>query len=287
MNKQKTAILVDSCLDVPEELIQKYNMYLVPVKIVYEYEEYLDNINITSDEVAARLEEEIPKTSLPDGDQILSTLDEIKNQGYEKVLAFSVSSGLSGTYNFVRLLCASYVGLDVYNIDTKNIAIGGGMSAIRAAQLLEEGISTEEILKEIPEILENTKVFFCLSTLKYLKQGGRIGLLTALLGTALDLKPIISCNDEGIYYSVSKVRGRKKSIQKTIDLAVSFAKEKLEDAKYNLAIYHVAAKEEMQAVKEKVLSLLPTPKNIYEGQITPSLVVHTGPGLIGVGIQLL
>lgn len=104
MKNNKIAILVDSGTDVPEELIKKYEMYMIPLKIIYKDQVYTDKIDITSEEIYQRLPEEIPGTSLPDGESITEIFEQIKKDGYEKVLAVTISSGLSGTYNVVRLI---------------------------------------------------------------------------------------------------------------------------------------------------------------------------------------
>ena len=288
MNLQKIAILVDSCMDVPSEVRAQYNMYMVPVKIVYHDKTYLDDgVDITASYVYDNLVNEIPTTSLPDGQTVLDTLNQIVADGYEKLLVLSISGHLSGTCNMLRLLCADFDALESVVIDTKNIAVASGLIAIRAAQLIEEGLDFASLVSAVQNGLSKTKVFICLSTLKYLQKGGRIGRVASFFGNALDIKPIITCDDEGIYYSVAKVRGRNCSIARAIDLAVEFVKNNANTVKYNLAVYQGAAQGEIAAVKEKLLQLLPEPLNLYEGQITPSLGVHTGPGLIGIAVQVI
>ena len=102
----------------------------------------------------------------------------------------------------------------------------------------------------------------------------------------LNLKPVISCNQEGIYYTVAKVRGKKRSIQKTIDLAVEFAGQA---KKYDVALAFggTEAEKAMSWIRDAVKNKLPNIQTIYEGQISPALGVHTGPGLIGIAISLI
>ena len=135
-NKEKIAILTDSCCDVPKELVKQYHMYVLPLKIVYKNKEYSDGVDITPQEVYDRIKEEIPTTSLPSGDVFLQTLDQIKADGYEKVIAVTLSSGLSGTNNMLHLIAEDYEGLEIYILDTKNIAIAAGFHAIQAARYL-------------------------------------------------------------------------------------------------------------------------------------------------------
>lgn len=282
--KQKTALLVDSGIDVPSSVIKEYGIYSLPLKIIYKDREYSDGVDIQAEEVYSNLSVEIPKTSLPGAAEAISILDRIKSDGYENVLAVTLSSGLSGTYNMISLVAKDYEGLDVQIVDTKNIGIAGGMVAIRAAEYISEGMDFETIVKTVNEDVPDSKIFFCISTLEYLQKGGRIGLVSSMLGTALNLKPIISCNEEGIYYNVAKISGRKRSLDKMIDIATEYAsKGKL----YNLAVVHGGAAEDAEKVKEKLLSKLSKYKNVFEGQISPALGVHTGPGLVGIGVQIL
>lgn len=282
--KQKTALLVDSGIDVPSSVIKEYGIYSLPLKIIYKDREYSDGVDIQAEEVYSNLSVEIPKTSLPGAAEAISILDRIKSYGYENVLAVTLSSGLSGTYNMISLVAKDYEGLDVQVVDTKNIGIAGGMVAIRAAEYISEGMDFETLVKTVNEDVPDSKIFFCISTLEYLQKGGRIGLVSSMLGTALNLKPIISCNEEGIYYNVAKISGRKRSLDKMIEIATEYAsKGKL----YNLAVVHGGAAEDAEKVKEKLLSKLSKYKNVFEGQISPALGVHTGPGLVGIGVQIL
>lgn len=284
MNEQKIAVLVDSCCDVPQEFVERYGMYVIPLKIIYTNAEYLDGIDITPQEVYRGLEQEIPKTSLPSGEAIISIFDQIKRDGYEKVLTITLSSGLSGTNNMINMLARDYEGLEFFILDTKNISVGGGFHAIQAARYLEDGLSFEEIQQKLEAGIKNSKVFFVVETLEYLQKGGRIGKVASLFGNALNLKPIISCNDDGIYYTVAKVRGRKQSISKTKELALDFAKD---HKRYNIAIVNGDAQELSDLIKECILPKLPNVDIFIEKQCSPALGVHTGPGTIGIGVQIL
>ena len=283
-NKEKIAILTDSCCDVPKELAERYHMYVLPLKIVYKDNEYLDGVDISPQAVYDRLKEEIPTTSLPSGDVFLQTLDQIKADGFEKVIAVTLSSGLSGTNNMLHLNAEYYEGLEIYIFDTKNIAIAAGFHAIQAARYLENGNSFTEIQRKLEQDLVNSKVFFVVETLEYLQKGGRIGLVASLFGNALNLKPVISCNEEGVYYTVTKVRGRKQSITRVMDLALKFAEG---HKRINVAVCHGGAPEEVKAVEAAIKEQLPDHEIFVSGQISPVLGVHTGPGLIGIGIEIL
>lgn len=284
MSEEKIAILVDSCSDVPREYRDKYHMYVVPLTIIYKDAEYRDGVDIQPEDVLARFSEEIPSTSLPSPSTVAEAFKRIKADGYDKVVAVLISSGLSGTYELVRSFGPAPEGLETRYIDTKNIGIGSGFSAIRAGELIAKGLPFAEVCRQVESAARHTKLFFCVSTLEYLIKGGRIGLVSGMVGTILDLKPVISCNEDGIYYTVAKARGRQKSLDLALEKAVESAAGAIE---YNITVMHGAAKEQADTLLAALKARLPDYRIAIEGQITPALVVHTGPGLIGIGVQRL
>lgn len=286
MNKQKIAILTDSGSDVPQSLKEKFNIKVIPLKIIFKDGEYIDKVNITAQEVYDRMKHEIPKTSLPDGEAIKEILDQIKEEGYEKVIAVTISAGLSGTNNMVRIVADEYKGLDIFVLDTKNIGIGAGFSAIEAAVQVAKDTEWETLKYKLQKGIEKAKVYFHVPTLEYLQKGGRIGLVQSVVGSVMNLKPIITCNEEGIYDTVAKVRGKAKSVKKTMELVEEFAEKA---SKYNLAIAFggETAREEAERIREELKLRLTSYENFFFDQVSPALGVHTGPGLIGIGVQIL
>lgn len=286
MSTDKIAILVDSGTDVPPGLIEKYHMFVAPLRIMFSDGEYNDGIDLTAAQLYQRLPREIPKTSLPSAEIVLQVLDQIRAEGYNKVLAVTISSGLSGTYNMLTLLASNIKDLDIYVYDTRNIAIGSGFSAIQAAEYIADGMDWHTLKQTMIASTSKSKVFFCLDTLEYLQKGGRIGLVTAMLGTALNLKPIISCNTDGVYYTVAKVRGRQQSLKKVLELAVKFAGNA---KKYNVALIGSGqlGLNDAASIRDAVLQKLPGKNLLIEGELGCCLGVHVGPGLVGVGVQIL
>ncbi|MFL2100588.1 DegV family protein [Desemzia sp. FAM 23989] len=286
MNKEKIAFLVDSGSDVPQDILEKGNMKVIPLKIIYKDGEYTDKVDIQAEEIYDRLKEEVPKTSLPDGEAIKKMMMEIKAEGYTKVIAITISSGLSGTNNMVRLMAEEIEGLDVFVLDTKNIGIGSGLHAERALSYVEAGLEWETIKQKLQNGIEDIKVHFYVDTLEYLQKGGRIGLVSSLVGNLLNLKPVISCNEDGIYYTVAKARGSKKGIQKLIDTTIEFAQQA---TKYDVAVCYAGreTKELADTIAGKLKNALPNIRTSYFDSLSPALGVHTGPGLIGIAVSRL
>ena len=282
MIKQKIAILTDSGSDVPYDLVKEMNIFVVPLQVNYKDRSYRDGVDIYAETMYERLKEEIPTTSLPLGSDVDKVMQDIEAQGYTHVLAVVLSSGLSGTCNLLRLV-AKDSKLPMEVIDTKNIGIGSGLSVIKAAKLVQEGLSWDELLVRVEEVVLKTRVFFVLDTLEYLQKGGRIGKVTALIGYALDLRPIITCDSEGVYTTVAKARGRKVSIHRCLDLALQFAG----GANHiTIGLAHGNALDEVLKLKELLTQKMGDKVSLYIGQVSPALGVHTGPGLIGMGIQI-
>lgn len=120
-----------------------------------------------------------------------------------------------------------------------------------------------------------------MDTLDYLRKGGRINPAVAIVGKALNLKPIISCNDKGVYYTVAKIRGTHKGLNKLFNSAMEYAEN---GGKVMIGLMNGAAAETAAEVKPMILEALPDCEIVVEKQITATMAIHTGPGLIGIGI---
>jgi DegV family protein with EDD domain len=279
---EKIAILTDSGSDVPKEIVKKLGIFVLPLQVNYKAQSFSDGVDIDAQTIYEGLKTEVPTTSLPTGKVVSETLAKIEKQGYTHILAVVLSSGLSGTHNMIRLM-ADQSKLPMRVIDSKNIGIGSGLSVIKAAQWANEGFSFVDLADKVEDIIEKTKVYFVLSTLEYLQKGGRIGKVSAFVGQTLDLKPIITCNDEGIYTTVTKVRGRKGSLTRIKEIAAAYAEG---GKNINIAFAHGNAMEEILKIKTDVLSRVQNVRNTYLGPVSPALGVHTGPGLIGIAVQI-
>lgn len=282
MNASKVAILVDSGCDIPEEFIEKNDIKVLRLKVMYGDTVYSDGLELDPMEVYRRFPNEIPKTSTPNMQEVLDVVDEIKSEGYESIIAVTISSGLSGTYNTVAMTFNNVEGIDTYAFDSRNISIGAGLLAMWAANRANEGMSFKDITEGLERKKYDSKVFFYMDTLDYLRKGGRINPAVAIVGKALNLKPIISCNEKGVYYTVAKIRGSHKGLSKLMEVATEFANR----GKAMIALMNGDAKEVAAQVKPLIAEQVHNCEIVVDKQITASLAVHTGPGLIGIGVLL-
>ncbi|WP_040214046.1 DegV family protein [Clostridium polynesiense] len=277
---EKIALITDSGCDLDKETLERYNIYLLPFRIIYKDKEYLDRVTVEPQEVYDRLEEEIPSTSLPSMQIIEDVLTEIENKGYTHVIALMISSGLSGTYNSMRLMCENHPKLISAVYDTKTLSMGQGAMALACADMIKEGKSFDDILEALPRLRKKIHAYFTIETLEYLKKGGRIGKVTGTIGDLLNIKPIIHVNDDGIYHNYSKTRGKKQALSKLTEIL----KEYLHKVKCSVWLLHGGAPEEARRFFE-TLKRLDNITLMGMAQIGPALGVHTGPGLIGLIIK--
>lgn len=278
----KIAVVVDSCTDVPPADVERYGMYVVPMQVNYEGASYLDKVTITPQEVYDRLGEEVPRTSTPTPAVAAEVLERVAADGYDQAVVVTISSGLSSTYDLMRSVSAGEARLRTLLVDTKNIGLGAGLVVLAVARMVEAGATLDEIEAAAPGIVANTRVYFCVNTLEYLRRGGRIGKVTYAVGSLLDMRPVISCNEDGVYYTVSKAKGRKLSLKRAMSCAEKFA------AQFDrcvMAVANGAAVEEMTEVRRALEKKIANASAWYEGQVSPALVVHTGPGLVGIAVQ--
>lgn len=281
MNPQKTIIMADSGCDVNKVYRDQYGIRLLPFHVYYPEKDYLDSVDIDPMMIYKRFPDEFPSTSTPSMAEISDALDQAVAEGYENAIIVCISHCFSGTYNAVRLIGTQRDDIHVYAFDTLNISVSSGLYAIWAARKLEEGWSAEKIAEELPKKLPEGNIFFYMDTLKYLQRGGRIGRLSGMVGSILKIKPVISCDSEGAYYTVGMIRGERQSKKKLMESVVKFTG----DAKATICVEEGGGNHlEALEFESMLRTNLPQCEFIREQQITASLAINTGPGLIGVGV---
>ena len=278
-NPEKIALLTDSTAEGKP-------IYVVPLKIRCEDGEYSDGVDITAEGVYERLHRgELPRTSLPEGGVVSDTLDQIRADGYERVIAVMLSSGLSGTYNMVRLQAGQRDDLEIAVFDSRSGSLGIGIMVLQLWEEILSGSSWDTLVRErAPHLVANTFPFFSVDTLEYLRRGGRIGRITALAGTMLSIKPIITFSDDGQLQSIAKVRGRRQVQDKILELLRARFQS---GRRYNLAVANGGAPEEMAEFAARLKAEFPNYEHFWEGVMDATLSVYIGDGVIGGGIQFL
>lgn len=287
MIPQKIALLTDSCADLSPRLAEENHIYRVPLRILCADGEYSDGVDIFGRDIYARLRAgELPQTSLPSGEDIEKTLRQIVMDGYDGVIAVMLSSGLSGTYNLIRLIAEeSGDAFPIKVFDSVSGSLGQGLTVLQLAEDIRNGMDWETLVeRRTPQLIAGTFPFFSVDTLEYLMKGGRIGKVTATAGTLLQIKPIITFAPDGQLQSVAKVRGRSQVMDKLVSMAVKACGE---HKRYNLAVANGGAPAEMETVRQRLMTALPDYDHIWEGEIDGTLSVYIGDGVLGAAVQVL
>lgn len=285
-NREKIALLTDSTADLTAEMRAGKPIYTVPLKIICQDGEFSDGVDIFASDIYQRLRRgELPRTSLPEGGSVSDTLDQIRADGYDKVIALMLSGGLSGTYNMVRLQAAQREDLEVVAFDSNCGSLGLGIMVLQLWEEIQAGADWDTLIStRVPHLIQNTYALFSVDTLEYLYKGGRIGKVAAMAGTMLSIKPIITFADDGHLQSIAKVRGRRQVQDKILDLL----RQKFQPGRrYNLGIANGGAPEEMAELSAKVRAAFPDYEHCWEGAMDATLSVYIGDGVVGAGIQYL
>lgn len=281
---EKIGIITDSASDLRPGQYDPDLVRIIPLKIIFSDGEFKDGVTISAEETYRRMDTEYPKTSLPEGSDMDAALQYFKDNGFTHVLGIFISSGLSGTFNAFQNFAQDHSdALTIESIDTKTLSRGEGIMVQLAERLVKDGVPFAEILPQIRAKREKIQVYFVLDTLEFLIKGGRIGKVSGTIGQLLNVKPVIHVNDEGIYHSIDKARGKKQALQKMVAI---LDRDHLSKGDCNVYIMHGGSPTEGEEVLAQVRKF-PKVKDSFTDQLTPSLSVHTGKGLIGMIIEEL
>ncbi|MFC4775479.1 DegV family protein [Paenibacillus sp. GCM10023252] len=218
----KVRILTDSTSDIPQEIREELGIVMVPLKVLFGEEVYADAVTIGSDEFYEKLQasSQLPTTSQPSPIEFMEVYEQLLvEDANAPILSFHLSSAMSGTYQSAVLGQSMLEGYhDITVVDSKSASYGFGFRVVAAAKLAKAGKSKEEILENDARLASGLHLYFLVDTLEYLQKGGRIGKASALIGSILNIKPILSITNEGEVHAVDKVRGQKKALGRIIEL---------------------------------------------------------------------
>lgn len=282
MTEIKTVkIIADSTCDLSEELLEKYDISLIPLHILLDERECEDGVDITPDEIYRWSDENktTPKTSAPSIERVMEVMKPYLDQNRE-IVCFSISSEMSTSANVMRLAVEDMEAEErVIVIDSSNLSTGIGLLVIEAAIMAKEGKSAEEIEKRIMELRPLVRASFVVDTLTYLYRGGRCSGLAAMAGGALRLHPRIAVEN-------GKMQPGKKYRGKMPKILLDYAHEMEEDLKHarreRVFITHSGCpKETIESIRAYLQSL-----DIFgEVLVTRAggvISSHCGPGTLGV-----
>jgi len=276
--------VTDSAASIPEQLIESLNIHWVPYYIHRGKETLRDLLTIKRDEFYKWLPGAtvLPKTASPGPGDYLTTYEKIaKEENIEEIVSIHMTSKGSGAYQAAvaarAMLADTLPNLRVEIIDTLNVSMCQGWMVIEAARAALAGTSLQDIVNRVKEMIPITQMFQTADTLKYLYMGGRIGKAKHLVGSLLNIKPIITMQD-GVITALGTARSRLKAYEMIVDKVESNVGQM---GKIKIAYVHAAAQEEAERLRGMFEPRMTCVESII-AELSPALGVHSGPGTAGV-----
>ena len=274
----KVAIVADSTGYIPPDLIEQYKIPVAPLVVIWGDETLRDDIDIKPVEFYNRLKSAkvMPSTSQPPIPDFTKIFERLHAEGYE-ILAVLISSKLSGTIASAEQAKIELPEATIEIFDSESTAMSLGFQVLAAARAAAEGASLTECLSVVEKARANSGILFAVDTLEFLHRGGRIGGASRYLGTALQLKPLLTL-EEGKIEALERVRTKKKAHARLSDIVVERIAGK---PNIRLATLHANAAEDANRLLEHASSRLDVVEKIYS-EVSPVIGTHVGPGTVGL-----
>jgi DegV family protein with EDD domain len=277
----RIAFVTDSTAGIPVDLVKDYNITVVPLQVVFGGQTFRDGIDITEDEFYERMRDSklLPTTSQPTvGDFEESYKKLLDDSGVDSIISVHIASKLSGTYSAAataaeRLTAGGSKKITV--IDTLQAYMGEGMPVINAARAALEGKGHDELVQMIQAMCARTHLYLLVDTLENLKRGGRIGGAQALLGTMLNIKPILQLKD-GRIEPYERVRTRRKAMERIAEIGA----EAMNGRPCQVAIGHFRAADDAMLLTRMAREKMNVTED-FHSPLGPVISTHTGPGVLG------
>ena len=277
---KRIALVTDSTSDLPEEYRIKYQIYVVPLTIVWGKDQYLDGIDLKAEDFYARLAADsiIPTTSQPTPKEFLAIYQRALEDGADEIIVLTISSAMSETIQSARLAAEGFK-IPVHVIDSKSNSMSLGWQVLAAARQREQNSDIHQIFEAVENVRKNLHFHIVLETIDYLFRGGRIAGAARFIGGLLHLKPQIRVNHETGSVEAGEIsRTRGQAVE---HLYSSFFKLVDTTQPLHIAVLHNAALAEAEALAERVRQEF-NPKELIITIVSPVLGVHTGPGALGL-----
>lgn len=276
----KTAIVTDSTAYIPDDMCKKMNITVVPLSVIWGDETFSDGVTIKPSDFYTRLANSkvMPSTSQATPGDMHKVFASLLEQGHD-VLGIFISEKLSGTLDSARQAREELASAKdkVALFDSESVAMALGFQAMALARAAADGASLADCRKLAEKVRPNTGVYFVVETLEFLHRGGRIGGAQRLLGSALNLKPILTIQD-GKVDSADRVRTSNKAYDKVIELVAEKCAGK---PNIRLATLHANAEENARSVLNAAAAKLKAVETVLSA-VSPAIGTHTGPGTVGL-----
>jgi len=281
--KWDVAFVTDSSCDLPQEFIDEYQIQVIPFNLSFGETQFLDKLTITPEQfyTLLRTRREHPKSSQASVALVQSLLSYLSTF-YKSILVFQLSDKLSGACAYSRQAAEKINNKKIAVIDSKNLSVSLGLIVMRAAEALSRGMAADEIVEKTQEWIAKTRLWVDIATLKYMVRGGRISRMKGLLARLLNLKPIITLDEEGRGLPFGKSFSRKANMKKILRLVSEEAATKGKVWRY--AIVHAQNLPRAQTYARKLQELFGMPP-AYIMDVSPVVGVHNGIGVVGIALM--
>jgi DegV family protein with EDD domain len=273
-------IVTDSLADIPEAIAKELDIAVVPCLVHFGEQSFRDKVDLTADEFYKRLSESSvnPTTSQASPGAFVEVYRQLSEKT-DQIYSIHAVSSLTGMYNSARLAADAFRATDPLNIqievvDSQQVSMAEGWLAILAARAARYGADLDEIKALVQDAIPRTHIIAMLDTLDYVVRGGRLGKGSALIGTLLNVKPILSIVN-GQVHPVEKVRTQKRAIERLADIALGSGPIQ------ELAVIHAAAPQMAQELRDYFATTW-FEEQLIVGETGPVIGTHTGPGAVGV-----
>ena len=284
---RSVALVTDSTSYLAPEQLNQYAITVVPLRVFIaggpggRDAGQMPEIGISPSSLAHVLKQSrsVVRTSRPSSEEFRRTYEQILTGGASQVVSIHLSSKMSGTYESAAMAARSFGGAVVV-VDSESIAMGLGFQVMAAAHAAQSGFDAGEVVARAATVRARTSAFFSVESLAYLRRGGRLTVPKALLGTVLDLKPILRIRNGGVVVA-EKVRNSSRALNRLVELAVGSAQEQPCD----LVVHHLAAVDRAAQLHDLLLAAIPTVRSISVAEVGATVGAHAGPGLLGVVVS--
>ena len=274
------AIVTDSTAYIPEPMLNEYEISMVPLSVIFDNESYLEEKEIQADDFFEKVKKEnvLPKTSQPSIGSFVETYETLART-HDEIITITLSSGISGTYQSAHSAGNMIEGADVYVFDSEISCMMQGFYVLEAARMAQDGFGSKEILSRLQKIKsQGTNAYFLVDDLSHLHRGGRLNAAQLVVGSLLQIKPVLTFEDKQIV-PYEKIRTRKKALNKIMTLFDEAAKG---GDIINATLIYSTNKEEAENLKAELEGKYAN-VSIILSYFGPVIATHLGEGSLGLG----
>ncbi|NYE03638.1 DegV family protein with EDD domain [Bacillus niacini] len=274
----KTAVVTDSTAYIPKELRDKWNIHMIPLHVIFGSEVYQEEVDITAEQFYQEVKvKDLPTTSQPPIGQFVELFERLAKE-YDAVISIHLSSGISGTFAGAVTASTMVEHIKVYPFDSEVSCMPQGLYAIEAAKMALNGEDSDKIMSRLEELKKTARAYFMADDLSHLQRGGRLSSAQAIIGSLLQVKPLLHFEDK-VIVPFEKIRTRKKAMKRIVDL---LGEDAASGEHYQAAVIHANREEEAQEWKLELEALYPNVEFMVS-YFGPVIGTHLGEGAMGLG----